>query len=47
VETGEAGVERGVELPLSPVTVRWLRLREGNGGGDLSETRAELGGEGR
>jgi hypothetical protein len=48
VETGEAGVERGVELPLSPpVAVRWLKLREGGGGGDLIEVRAEFGGEGR
>lgn len=47
VDIGEAGVERGVELPLPPaVAVRWLKLREGRGG-DLIELRDEPGGEGR
>lgn len=40
---GEAGLDRGVDDPL----VSWALLREGRGGGDRMELRAELGGEGR
>ena len=35
------------EKKVLTVAVRWLKLREGSGGGDLSEVRAELSGEGR